>query len=228
MDRLIKLIYNRLYRKGVNVPKSEIRQLITKDNLSPDEMDAITQKLIEKYSVSSSLVKNDESMVDDSKAALLKNDEIDSTPASISRDEALGLYKPSNSSIVDRSQAREIVYGQLEESGLDLKTSQVAAIVQKTLEQNLDFEESVAYVINQIKMLVAYQEQNANAAIDEAMADLNEFTNQSYTRRTQKFDDALTSYSRQLEVSANFTKSRRAELKGELASYFPNQNNRSD
>lgn len=206
MDNLIKALYNRLYRKGLNISKDEIRAKVLEINADGNITELEKNQVVE-YFINSVNTLATPATTTDSKAALP-----DYQPS--------GIEKVNNSLSIN--DAKSIVYEQVENLELDLKASEIKSIAQEMINSNIDMSHAKSTAINLIKKYVEHQE---NQYINSLQNDVNHLVveiNQSMQRRSQATAQAFTHLRQGLEESTNHFKSNCDEFVSDIQSYFQN------
>jgi hypothetical protein len=216
--QIVKNIYDRLYRKGINVSKDIIEAKlieIAKDvnNITSDEKEAVVDSIVNSS--------NNALTVDStSKAALPEENE----PAE------MVIYQPgtNNNQLAKQEdkapltykEVSSIVYEQVEELNLDLKTSQVKAIVGQLVEMNVDATNAINTAISVIKQYIDYQESEFTNQFQNSVNELVTHANTSFQRRNAIASDAFTKLQVGLEESTNHFKSSCRKFEEDITAYI--------
>lgn len=213
MDKVIKNLYDRLYRKGLNVPKEEIKAAIVsinaEGNLSDDDKNIIVKQFTDKYTSQLAIPEAGATTTNLNQSDLPKDDE-----------GVMTLYEPVNKSSITLSEAKAIVFSQVETLELELKTSEIKAISQELYEQDLDANDAVNYAIGLIRDYISAEEQRYTSDLTTSMQGLVDFTNASYQRRNTVTANAFSQVRRDLGVSRDTYKSSVRQFKEELQEHF--------
>jgi hypothetical protein len=214
--QIVKNIYDRLYRKGINVSKDIIEAKlieIAKDvnNITSAEKEAVVDFIVNSTSKAAG------------KAALPEENE----PAE------MFIYQPgTNNQLAKQEDKQEdkapltykeissIVYDQVEEMNLDLKTSQVKAIVGQLVEMNVDATNAINTAISVIKQYIDYQENEFTNQFQKSVNELVIHANTSFQRRNAIASDAFTKLQMGLEESTNHFKSSCRKFEEDITATF--------
>jgi hypothetical protein len=211
--QIVKNIYDRLYRKGINVSKDIIEAKlieIAKDvnNITSDEKEAVVDSIVNSTS----------------KAALPAALPEENEPAE------MVIYQPgtNNNQLAKQEdkapltykEVSSIVYEQVEELNLDLKTSQVKAIVGQLVEMNVDATNAINTAISVIKQYIDYQESEFTNQFQNSVNELVTHANTSFQRRNAIASDAFTKLQVGLEESTNHFKSSCRKFEEDITAYI--------
>ena len=210
LDKTVKNIYDRLYRKGLNISKDEIRARVVEINPDGNLTDS------EKNSIVAYFIDNVKS---------LSQPTIDVTPdagdvskAALPETSGLANYKP-----ITQQQATDIVFNQVEVLELDLKASEIKAIAKKMIDQNATGLNAVSTAISLLKELVNHQENQFNNSLQSSVNSLVSHVNDSLSRRNATAVSAFDTVRDELEASQMAYKSSCEDFEADLREYIASQ-----
>jgi hypothetical protein len=215
IDKTVKNLADRLYRKGLNISKVSIKEYVVSEygdkDLTDIEKNTVVAYFIEK---SSGLAVSKETIditpTDESGQAALPN---------LETARPLDLYKPANSSL-SVPQVTSIVFEQVEILGLDLKSSDIRAIGNKLTDMNVAASDAVSMAVSLIREYVGIEEERHDNNLAGALNQVVSEVNASYARRSEKTSQAFSILSHDLEVSATAYKSGLEQFKADVQDYF--------
>jgi len=219
LDRVVKNLYDRLYKKGFNVPKNTIKAAVLEVSAEGTLTDEQKSQIVEKF-----MAVTEAGVQDDSQAALPSDEEVlnayhNQPPVESS---AITPTTPpaSTPGALTTSQAREIVFDRCESMGIELKTSEIKAIVQEIQAQHLDAQAAVNYTITVIKQFINAQERQYTSNLTEGMQELVQHVNTSFRNREAVTVSAFEKVKGELTEAASAYKSSTVNYTADLQEYF--------
>lgn len=222
LNKTVKNLYDRLYRKGHNITKSEIEakvREISNDGIITDtDKNRIVTHFVEKNN--SSMVRTeagetvDVTPSDDlSKGALPKFEQ--EQPA-----QPLDLYKPVNGSAMTKPEATALVFEQVEVMGLDLRTSDIKEIASNLVAQNVAANNAIEVTTQLINSFVELEERRFNSHLNESFNQVIQTVKESSQRKNASYAGAVENLKGELEASTSKYKSGLDAYTSDLKEYF--------
>lgn len=178
LDKTVKNLYDRLYRKGVNISKKDIEARVLEISATGDLTDEQKTQIVESFISQSETEDNQDSLPNFVES-------YDQTPVESS---SLATTTPSApdkppASALSIAEAREIVFTQCEQLEIELKSSEIREIAKEIHETSLDAEAAVNYTITVLKQFITVQENRFTSSLTESMEELVSHAQKSFRRR---------------------------------------------
>lgn len=194
MDNLIKNLYNRLYRKGLNISKDDIRAKVLEINPTGDLTEAEKDTVVFHFVDSANNITT-----------------VNAGKAGLPDEKPLDIY-PKSDALTHR-EATGLVFQQIDSLNLELSNNQLKAISQEIVDQRLDEAGAISFIYDLIKKFVEQDEANFDSEIQETHQKTLQLVNESYQRRSEKTQQAFEKIGGDIKAAVQHYKSHNDDLK---------------
>ncbi len=228
LDKKVKNIYDRLYRAGIRVTTTVIKDAIIEyfghipHDISAKDLDLFTNMFQSPNGTDNG--EAGEMITSESGKATLHNENDENVDAGMLSllDQKMGKIAPASpqSSSVTQYQANQIVTQVAGRLNLGLDQDTIKSYALQIYEYGQDLNDSMDYAIGLLNMLVEKQEKNYITHLGNLTNDFVARTNESIARQHEVTQQVLNRVGDDLGASQNAYKSSCKQFKDDLNNYF--------
>lgn len=216
INKAVKNLYDRAYRRGLNVSKKDIEAKVLEISSTGELTDEQKAEIVEFFASQAEAGVNQDSLPNEP-------DFVGEYAKAEEPVQSSALASPQSkppASVLSVSEARNIVFDQCEQLEIELKSSDIKEIANYIHEASLDAEAAVNYTKTVLTQFITVTENRFTSSLTESMQELVTHANNSFRRREATTTAAFGKLKEDLAVSTATYKRSTQAYTNDLAEYF--------